>query len=215
MVRLTRIYCRASTKEQDASRALSSLESFANDHNMVVAAKYIENESGATLHRPELFRLLDDSKPGDILLIEQVDRLSRLDDNDWRQLRATIEAKRVSIVALDLPTSHGIASSNDPFTGRMLEAVNGMLLDMLAAIARKDYEDRRRRQKEGIIKAKSEGKYKGRPVNNELRKNIKSLLLQGVGYNEIKRVTGCGNSIMKSVREELDKEQTESKETIK
>lgn len=44
----------------------------------------------------------------------------------------------------------------------MLKAVNGMMLDMLAAIARKDYEDRRRRQSEGISKAKAEGKYRGR-----------------------------------------------------
>lgn len=40
-----------------------------------------------------------------------------------------------------------------------------MLLDMLAAIARKDYEDRRRRQAEGISKAKSEGKYRDREAD--------------------------------------------------
>jgi DNA invertase Pin-like site-specific DNA recombinase len=32
----------------------------------------------------------------------------------------------------------------------MFDALNSMLLDMLAAIARKDYEDRRRRQSQGI-----------------------------------------------------------------
>ena len=36
----------------------------------------------------------------------------------------------------------------------MFDAINGMLLDMLAAVARKDYEDRRRWQKEGQAKAK-------------------------------------------------------------
>ena len=36
----------------------------------------------------------------------------------------------------------------------MLRAVNNMMLDMLAAIARKDYEDRRRRQMEGITSAR-------------------------------------------------------------
>ena len=34
--------------------------------------------------------------------------------------------------------------NGDEFTGRMFDAINGMLLDMLAAIARKDYTDRRR-----------------------------------------------------------------------
>ena len=48
------------------------------------------------------------------------------------------------IVALDLPTP----ATTDETTARILAAVNGMLLDMLAAIARKDYTDRRR-QAEG------------------------------------------------------------------
>lgn len=42
-----------------------------------------------------------------------------------------------------------------------------MMLDMLAAIARKDYEDRRRRQTQGIDKAKAAGAYKGRPEDTE------------------------------------------------
>jgi hypothetical protein len=52
------------------------------------------------------------------------------------------------VVALDLPTSHRFTVRSDEFTDRMLDAVNEMLLDMLAAVARKDYLDRRRRQKQ-------------------------------------------------------------------
>ena len=59
---------------------------------------------GASLARPELFRLLADSRPGDVLLIEQVDRLSRLTDGDRKRLRAEIDARQVRVVALDLPT---------------------------------------------------------------------------------------------------------------
>ncbi|WP_272971494.1 hypothetical protein [Comamonas terrigena] len=51
--------------------------------------------------------------------------------------------------------------TSDETTARILTAANGMLLDMLTAIARKDYTDRRR-QAEGIAKAKTEGAYKGR-----------------------------------------------------
>jgi DNA invertase Pin-like site-specific DNA recombinase len=43
----------------------------------------------------------------------------------------------------------------DEFTSRMFDAINGMMLDMLAAVAAKDYEDRRRRQSEGQAKAKA------------------------------------------------------------
>ncbi len=144
-----RAYLRASTDQQDATRARAALDAFANGRGLRIAARYIENESGATLQRPELFRLLADSQPGDVLLTEQVDRLARLTADDWQTLRAEIDAKQVRIVALDLPTSWSLAKGDDEFTGRMLAAVNGMLLDMLAAIARKDYEDRRRRQAEG------------------------------------------------------------------
>jgi DNA invertase Pin-like site-specific DNA recombinase len=56
-----------------------------------------------------------------------------------------------------------LSGTKDDFSSRMLGAINGMMLDMLAAIARKDYEDRHRRQAEGQAKAKAEGKYRGRP----------------------------------------------------
>jgi len=46
------------------------------------------HESGAKLSRPELFRLLNDREPGDIVLVEQVDRFSRLTDGDWQKLKA-------------------------------------------------------------------------------------------------------------------------------
>src|SRR5262245_35208447 len=49
-----------------------------------------------------------------------------------------------------LPTSWMMTKSDDAFTARMFEALNAMMLDMLAAIARKDYDDRRRRQMQGI-----------------------------------------------------------------
>jgi hypothetical protein len=50
-----------------------------------------------------------------------------------------LTARRVRVVALDLPTSWMMATNaSDDFTARMFEAINGMLLDMLAAVARKD-----------------------------------------------------------------------------
>ncbi len=53
--------------------------------------------------------------------------------------------------------------NGDEFTTRMFDALNAMMLDMLAAVARKDYEDRRHRQAQGQAKAKAEGRYKSYP----------------------------------------------------
>jgi DNA invertase Pin-like site-specific DNA recombinase len=141
-----------------------------------------------------LFKLLADSKPGDVLLIEQVDRLSRLSGPDWDRLKREINDREVKVVALDLPTSHMMIKSEDAFTGRMFEAINGMLLDMLAAISRKDYDDRRRRQAQGIAKARAEGKMKGRPENVEKNLEIVQMLNRGDSWNTIIRATGVSRS---------------------
>ena len=90
-----RAYVRASTDEQDAGRAREQVEAFAAERGLPIVGTYVENESGAKLARPELFRLIADSRPGDVLLVEQVDRLSRLSDADWRKLRAELEARQI------------------------------------------------------------------------------------------------------------------------
>lgn len=48
---------------------------------------YLENASGATTDRPELLRLLKDARKGDVLLVESIDRLSRLPVEDWQKLK--------------------------------------------------------------------------------------------------------------------------------
>ena len=192
-----RAYLRASTTSQDADRARADLDRFATERGLTIASYYAENESGATLQRPELFRLLSESRPGDVLLVEQVDRLSRLTGPDWESLKAQLQAKRVRVVALDLPTSWQLTQQGDDLTGRMLDALNGMMLDMLAAIARKDYEDRRRRTAQGIAKAKQiEGKYKGRPEDVARNTNILALLEAGVSWSAVCKATGASRSTL-------------------
>ncbi len=196
-----RAYLRASTKEQDASRAKDELFQFAHDKGLKIAATYIENESGASLNRPELFRLLSDCQAGDILLIEQVDRLSRLNASDWERLKIEIRNRQIKVVALDLPTSWGMASVNtDEFTSRMSEAINNMMLDMIAAIARKDYDDRRRRQRQGIAKAKEQGLYKGRPEKKSRNEAILKMLESGQSWNSIIQATGCSRSTLSRLK---------------
>ena len=196
-------YLRASTKEQDAARAKSALLHFAKNSNLTVASFFIENESGATLDRPELFRLLDIAQVDDIILVEQIDRISRLNDNDWNKLKTIIKSKKLKIVSLDLPTSYQFVENNDEFTNRMLTAINDLMLDMLAAVARKDYQDRRRRQKEGIAKAKTSGLYKGRRENAELHQKVKLLLSENKSYNMIMSLIGCSRGTIAKVAKNM------------
>ncbi len=138
-----------STAEQDASRALETIEAFAKERGLIICSYYIENESGSRLDRPELFRLLRDCQQNDILLIEDVDRLSRLSGEDWNTLKKMIRQKDIRVMAVNVPTTW-INSGMSEFDSRLFAAINDMLLDMLAAVARRDYEQRRERQKQQL-----------------------------------------------------------------
>lgn len=195
-----RAYLRASTDEQDANRARDQLKAFAAERGLKIAAWYTENESGTKLARPQLFRLLDDAQPGDMLLIEQVDRLTRLTREDWERLKIELTSRRIRVVALDVPTSWMMATNTvDEFTSRMFEAINSMMLDMMAAIARKDYEDRLRRQAQGQAKAKAEGKYKGRPEDTERNAGIANMLAKNISWTTIQNATGCSRATIAKI----------------
>lgn len=188
-----RAYLRASTKQQDAFRAKSQLEAFAAERDLKIAAFYTENESGASLQRPALFELIGDASHGDMLLIENVDRLSRLNETDWATLKQALNKKQIKVVALDLPTSWLMTKAEtDEFTESMFNALNNMMLDMLAAIARKDYITRRERAAQGVQKAKTAGKYKGRTEDTERNLLIQKHLKTGVSsWAEIMELVGC------------------------
>ncbi len=106
--------------------------------------------------------------------------------------------------------SEGVVASMtappDDFTGRMFAAINAMLLDMLAAVARKDYEDRRRRQAQGQAKAKAAGAYKGRKEDSERNAGIAAMLQAGSPWSQILAATGCSRSTISKVRKRLSAE---------
>ena len=91
------------------------------------------------------------------------------------------------------------ASTSDEFTSRMFGAINGMMLDMLAAVARKDYDDRRRRQAQGIAKAKAKGAYRGRPENVDRNAGIAAQLRGGSSWSEIQRAMGVSRATIAKV----------------
>lgn len=197
-----RAYLRASTSDQDANRARQALGAFAAQHHQKIASYYAENASGASPNRAELRRLLIDAHPGDVLLVESIDRLSRLPTDDWKRLRTEIDAKGLRVVALDLPTSHAAMQKtpDDDFTARMLDAINAMMLDMMAAIARKDYEQRRERQAQGIEKAKAEGLYRGRRVDPALHQRVTELLNAGFSIRKVAQHAQCSTSTVQRVK---------------
>ena len=201
-------YLRASTKEQDSNRAISAISDFAASLNISITANFIENETGTTLSRPELIRLLDICAPGDVIVIESIDRLTRLTDSDWQKLKSELADNSIRIIAIDVPTTHTLADASDEITGAIMRIINNLIIDLMAIFARKDYELRKERQRQGVQKAKALGKYKGRPRNNDRREKIGQLLLStkpdGSRYSwtEIQDITGCSRGLIASVQKE-------------
>ena len=171
---IVRIYVRASNKEQDAERALPDLVMFSKNYGDKYVP-YRENYSGTELERPKLTSLLEEAQQGDILLVESVDRLSRLSQDDFATLKQRIKDKGLRLIVADLPTTHVTASDN--MTGELMSVINSMLIDLLATMARLDNEKRKERIKQGL--QRSGYKPTGKKANDEKHKRILELADQG------------------------------------
>ena len=182
-----RIYVRASTKDQDATRALAELVAFSKsyDDNYI---EYVEHFSGTKLDRPVLAKLLKDAEQGDILLVESVDRLSRLSQYDFAILKQRIKDKGLRLVVADLPTTHMV---NEGMTGEILTVINHMLIDLLATMAKLDNDKRRERIKQGL--ANSGYKPTGKKANVAKHNRIRELDSQNnMTKEEIAKAVGVG-----------------------
>ncbi len=184
-----RIYVRASTKDQDAERALDSLKEFASTINGVTV-EYVENESGTKLDRPVLNKLLADAENGDTLLVESVDRLSRLKQDEFEVLKGRIKDKGLKLVVADLPTTHVLLNTDDTITSSILNLVNNLLIDLLATMARLDNEKRIERIKQGL--ERSGYKPTGKKANTDKHDRIRELNHKGLTKEEIAKAVGCG-----------------------
>lgn len=187
----TRIYLRASTKDQDAERALQILQDLNQNLNLGETIVYVENYSGTKLDRPELNKLLSEANQGDTLLVESIDRLSRLTQRDFQELKRRIQEKGLRLVVADLPTTYQMIQTSDSITHSILELINNMLIDLLATMARLDNEKRIERIKQGL--ARSGYKPTGKKANEAKHKRIKELLVVGnMTKEEIAKAVNCG-----------------------
>jgi DNA invertase Pin-like site-specific DNA recombinase len=203
----THLYLRASTKDQDANRAKVALEQFAVEKQLDVVGVYAENVSGTKLNRPELMRLLNTAASGDVLLVESVDRLSRLSQGDWEALKATIKTKGLRLVVADLPTSHMLIQDQG-ITGQIMDVVNGMLIDLMATMARLDQEKRVERIRQGLENkraAEPDWKPAGKGKNVVKWNAVKALMQKHptMSADDIATLAKCGVATVYRIKKEL------------
>lgn len=182
-----RIYLRVSTDKQDLERQRRLVKE-AEEAGYYIAGTYEDKASGISIDRPGLNRLLDDLRPGDVIIAEDIDRISRLPIQDARKLVKTIQDKKATLAVNGLASvdfRRTIADYDQlPEVSKIvLDAIQTMLLEMALEMAHSDYQQRRKRITEGIERAKKAGRYKGRPPNARQQNQIVELVKTGLYTN--------------------------------
>lgn len=198
IVRGARVYLRVSTDDQDLARQETIVAS-ARDAGFYVAAVYREKASGARPDRPELLRLVDDLQPGEVVIAEKIDRISRLPLPDAELLIAAIREKGARLAVPGIVDLSELVSESTGVARIVLEAVQDMLLRVALQTARDDYETRRERQREGVQIAKRAGRYKGRKPDIALHRRILSLRESGMSIARTAELAGCSVAQVKRV----------------
>ena len=90
---VARVYLRVSTDAQDLERQ-EAITTAAKAAGYYVAGIYREKASGARADRPELLRMIGDLQPGEVVIAEKIDRISRLPLPEAERLVASIPRRR-------------------------------------------------------------------------------------------------------------------------
>lgn len=154
-------YIRVSSVDQNTGRQLDGIP---------VDKTFEDKISGKDTQRPGLQLALDYLREGDVLVVHSMDRLARSLD-DLRKLVKDLTGRGVIVE---------FVKENLAFTGDDSH-MSELLLNMLGAVAEFERGMIKERQREGIAKAKKEGKYRGRKpaLTAEQVAQIKVRLSQG------------------------------------
>lgn len=144
-----------------------------------------EKVSGSTRERPQLSELLQYIREGDVVLVWSIDRLAR----DLRDLQQIVQS------ILDKGAAIRFQSEGLSFAGNSDDPFAKLQLQMMGAFAEFERNIIRKRQAEGIAKAKAAGKYKGagRKAVIDVAK-VQRLHDEGHGATEIAEMLGIGRA---------------------
>ncbi|MFK5980373.1 MAG: recombinase family protein [Rhizobiaceae bacterium] len=171
-------YARTSTIDQK-----TGLEAQLRDLKEAGCTKIFQEEiSSRASQRPQLAAALEYMREGDTLVVTKIDRLAR-SVRDLSDLVDTLKAKGVDIRFLANPNMN-------------TESANGkLMLSVLGAIAEFERDLMLERQREGIAKAKAEGKYKGRKATAMAKGgDVLRLKTEGKTVNEIIEEAGVSRA---------------------
>ena len=197
-MKIARIYLRVSTDEQDLTRQ-ADIEHSTRAAGYYIAGVYREKASGARADRPELLRMIADLQPGEVVVAEKIDRISRLPLAEAEQLVESIRSKGAKLAVPGLVDLSDFASATDGVAKIVLESVQELLLKLALQMAHDDYETRRERQRQGVQIAKAAGKYTGRLSDTTTHQRIVALREAGQTIKRTAELAGCSQSQVKRI----------------
>lgn len=163
-------YARVSTADQ-----IAGLDAQNRDLGATGCTKIFSERVSSVAQRDELANALDFCREGDALVVTRLDRLAR-STSDLLAIIATLERKSVAIRILDFG---GQAVDTASPSGRLI-------VTMFGAVAQFERELLLVRQREGIAKARADGKYRGRvPTARRQSARVIELHATGLGATAI------------------------------
>lgn len=197
-MKTVRIYIKAAKNQEDIAQQ-EGLVMMVNAQGYAVSDIYLEQvKDGA--NRPALDKLLRELEPGEIVVFENLEHISRLPMEKLEALLEGVRSKKASIAIPGLIDLEPESCDQAEIKGLVFRTRQELLQDVILYIARKEYGERRRRQMEGIERAKSKGNYKGKQANLEKHRRVLELRrTTNMTLKEIAEQVGLSTSMVPKI----------------
>ena len=183
-------YARVSTSDQNMDRQLDQLKH--------IDKLFQESISGVSKDRPQLKAMLDYIREGDIVVVTELERLGR-NNQELTEIMNQIQTKGATLEVLNLPTLRGIEDDN------LRRLLNNLILELYKYQAQAERERIKERQAQGIAIAKTQGKYQGRKAlfteDDSRLKHAFELYLSGKSDKDVAGLTGINERTFRRYRE--------------
>jgi DNA invertase Pin-like site-specific DNA recombinase len=169
-------YARTSTIEQEAG-----FEAQLRELDTIGCEKVFREQVSSVARREQLEAAVDYVREGDTLVVTKLDRLAR-STRHLGEIMDSLSGKGAHLKIMDLGIDTGTATGE-------------LVVNLIGAIAQFERKMMLERQREGIAKAKADGKYKGRkPTARAKADDVRRLKSEGVGATEIAKELGIGRA---------------------
>jgi len=169
-------YARTSTLEQ-----VAGFEAQKRDLEAAGCTKVFAEQVSSVAQREQLDAAIDYLRDGDSLVVTKLDRLAR-SMRDLIDIVAKVQARGAGFRILNMNLDTTTATGN-------------LMLNVLGSVAEFEREMMLERQREGIQKAKAEGKYRGRaPTARAKAGEVEAMLAAGESPTVVAKKLGIGRS---------------------